>query len=153
MFEKNIFMSNQPVTATSVYQASVARVWSALVNNSELQKWYFTLPEFEAEVGFTFTFVGGPDEEHQYVHRCRITEVIPHKLISYTWAFDGYEGNSLVSFALSPGTDDATVVTVTHEGIETFAPGNPHFAKENFEVGWSHILNQSLKGYLEGVVG
>jgi hypothetical protein len=34
-------------------------------------------------------------------------------------------------------------------GIETFPKDNPDLAKKNFIAGWDHIINISLKDYLQ----
>src|SRR5690606_10824395 len=107
--------------------------------------WYFDLAEFKPEVGFKFQFMGGT-EDNEYLHLCEITEVIPEKKLTYSWRYDGYEGNSFVSFELFEKGDE-TRLKLTHRGLESF-PNNPDFAKTNFEMGWDQIINTSLKEYL-----
>ena len=45
--------------------------------------------------------------------------------------------------------ENKTLLRLTHEGIETFPNETSDFAKENFVEGWNHIINTSLKEYLE----
>ena len=130
------------------FDAPVGKVWKALTDNNEMKKWYFDLAEFKPEVGFKFEFTGGPDDGVQYLHLCEITEVIADRKLTYSWRYEGYEGKSFVTFELSP-QNEKTLLTLTHRGLESFPQGNPDFASNNFNEGWNHILNISLKNYLE----
>jgi uncharacterized protein YndB with AHSA1/START domain len=135
------------ITISCMYDAPIERVWNALTDNNEMKQWYFQLPEFRPEVGFEFQFEGGPDDRI-YVHKCKITEVVPGQRLAYTWRYDGLPGNSLVTFELLED-DSRTKVTVTHEGLDTIAVNGPDFQKQNFVEGWTHILGKSLKEYVE----
>lgn len=116
-----------------------------------MKQWYLDLPEFKPEVGFEFQFTGGT-EENKYLHFCKVIDVIMGKKIAYSWRYDGYEGNSIVSFELfEEGTK--TRLKLTHEGLETFPVSNPDFAKKNFVAGWNEILDRSLKGFVEAAPG
>jgi uncharacterized protein YndB with AHSA1/START domain len=112
-----------------------------------MEKWYYKLKEFKAEVGFTFDFLGGPPDGIQYKHVCEVTEVITEKKLTYSWRYDGYEGLSYVTFELS-AEGNKTRLTLTHTGLESFPPIKD-FAKENFAEGWNSIINNSLQKYLE----
>ena len=92
-------MNTEPIVIEHVFNAPVNKVWAAISNRDEMKKWYFDLAEFKPEPGFDFSFVGGT-EENKYTHLCRVTEAIPGKKLSYTWRYEGYEGNSEVSFEL-----------------------------------------------------
>jgi len=140
---------NSPVIVERLFETTPDKLWKALTDNDELKQWYFVLPTFNPEVGFEFQFYGGRDKDHQYLHRCRITEVIPQKKLAYSWRFKGYEGNSLVTFELIR-EGKGTLLRVTHEGLETFPP-IADFAEHNFKEGWTHIVNITLKEYLEKV--
>lgn len=139
-------MDNQAIVVECTYHASISKVWIAITDKTEMKKWYFDLAEFKAEPGFKFNFWGGT-EDNQYLHLCEVTEVVPGSKLSYSWRYDGYAGNSLVTFELFE-KEDRTLLKLTHKGLETF-PGNPDFAATNFEQGWDHILNIALKDYLE----
>lgn len=138
--------TDTPIIIERTFNLSPEKVWNAITDNNEMKKWYFDLKAFKPEVGFEFKFEGGT-ETNKYLHLCRITEVIPNKKLSHSWRYDGYEGNSFVTFELF-AEGDKTKLKLTHSGLETFPP-NPDFAKQNFVEGWNHIIGKSLKEYLE----
>ena len=138
-------MENKPIIVERVFNAPVSKVWKAITDKAEMKNWYFDLAEFKPEVGFKFQFMGGT-EENQYLHLCEITDVVPEKKLTYSWRYDGYEGNSFVTFELFE-EGNQTRLKLTHRGLESF-PDNPDFAKSNFEDGWDQIINTSLKNYL-----
>lgn len=140
-------MKKQPIIVERIFNAPINKVWKAITEKEEMKKWYFDLSEFKPEKGFKFEFTGG-DENKQYLHLCEIKEVIPEKKLSYSWRYDGQEGNSLVTFELFE-QGNKTLLRLSHEGVETFITDDPNFAKGSFEKGWDHIINISLKDYLE----
>jgi uncharacterized protein YndB with AHSA1/START domain len=140
-------MSSQPLVIEKLLHAPAARVWEALTENVQMKQWYFNLSEFKPETGFEFEFTGG-SEEQQYVHRCRITEVIPGKKLAYSWRYKDYPGDSLVSFELFPDGGD-TLVRITHTGLETFPQASKDFGRESFTAGWNYILGESLRKFVE----
>jgi len=143
-------MNNQPFTIERVYDAPVSKVWKAITDRDEMKQWYFDLSAFRPERGFEFEFSGEGKEGEKYLHKCVVTEVIAEKKLSYSWRYDGYEGNSLVTFELSE-EGNRTRLRLTHSGLETFPRNNPAFAKENFAEGWTYFTGTALKEYLEKV--
>jgi len=141
-------MDTKPVIVVQEYNTSIDKVWNALTNKEEMKYWYFNLPEFYAEEGFEFQFYGGKDENNQYLHLCKITDVSLQNKLSYSWRYDGYPGISFVTFEVFE-KDSKTTLKLTHTGIETFENENSDFAKSEFEAGWNYILHTALKNYLE----
>lgn len=141
-------MKNEPFIIERELNAPVEIVWKAISDKNEMKKWYFDFLEFKAEEGFEFQFYGGT-KEHQYLHICKITEVIPGKKLAYSWRYDDYEGNSIVTFELIP-EGNKTKLRLTHTGLDTF-PANPDFAKENFAMGWTDIIGRSLIAYIDNL--
>ena len=140
-------METEPFVIERTYNAPIERVWQAITDRDKMEQWYFKLREFKPEVGFEFQFYGGT-EEKSYLHLCKITEVVPGKKLSHRWRYDGYTGNSFVTFELFEEEENKTRLKLTHTGLETL-PSEPDFAKENFAAGWTHITGISLKDYLE----
>ena len=136
----------ETVVVERTFQAPIAKVWKALTDVDQMREWFFDLKGFKPEVGFEFGFEV-EHEGHTFDHRCKVTEVVPQKKIAYTWRFEGHEGNSLVTIALSPD-GDKTRLKLTHTGLETF-PKTPAFARENFEKGWTQIISTELKQFVE----
>ena len=89
--------NNQSVTLERIFDAPPEKIWQALSDNSQMKRWYFDLPDFRPEVGFQFQFKGGPAPERQYTHLCEVVEVIAGQKIAYTWRYEGYAGDSLVT--------------------------------------------------------
>ncbi len=141
-------MENQPIVLERQFDAPISKVWKAITDINEMKSWYFDLAEFRTEIGFKFQFTGGPSPDKQYLHLCEITEVIQGKKLTYSWRYDGYSGNSFVTFELFE-QGNKTLLRLIHKGLETFPNENKDFAVKNFEVGWNEIIHASLKGYLE----
>lgn len=141
-------METAPFVIERTYSATADRVWQAITDRDKMEQWYFKLKEFKPEVGFEFEFEGGPPEK-TFLHLCKVTEVIPGKKLTHSWRYDGYEGNSFVTWEIFD-EGDRTRVKLTHAGLETF-PALAEFAKENFVMGWTDILGRMLKEYLEKV--
>ena len=141
-------MNASPFIIERTFDAPVAKVWEAITDNDKMKQWYFDLPGFKPEVGFEFEFTGGPDDGKQYLHLCKVTDVVVGKKITYSWRYDGYPGNSYVTWELFE-EGKKTRLKLTHEGIETLGPGNPDFAKENFAAGWTDFITKALKDFLE----
>jgi uncharacterized protein YndB with AHSA1/START domain len=129
--------------------APVALVWRALTTKKDMCRWYFDLTEFQPQTGFEFQFLV-EHEGNKYDHRCKVTEVIPLKKIAYTWRYEGHAGDSLVTFELFP-EGSQTRLKLTHEGIESF-PNTPAFVRKNFEGGWTRLIGESLKQFVENEV-
>lgn len=139
-------MNENPIIIEALYNAPVSKVWQAITDKSEMQKWYFDLSDFKTEKGFEFQFNGGtPDKT--FVHLCRITEVIPEKKLSHTWRYKGFPGDSLLTFELN-NEEGKTRLKLIHEGLESFSD-EPDFAKENFRTGWNQIIGSNLKNFVE----
>jgi uncharacterized protein YndB with AHSA1/START domain len=135
-----------PLVIERVFDAPVARVWAALTTKEAIGEWSFEIIEFKAEVGFEFQFYCGKGDV-QFLHLCKIVEAVPNQKLAYTWRYEGYPGDSLVTFELF-AEGDKTRLKLTHAGLETFPP-TPHFARENFMMGWTQIIGEHLKKFVE----
>src|SRR5215217_1082020 len=144
-------MNTKETTADAIVlertlNAPVARVWKALTDIDQMREWYFDLKEFKPEVGFEFEFIV-EHEGNSYHHLCRVIEVIPERKIAYTWRYKDEQGDSLVTFQLSP-EGEKTRLKLTHTGLETF-PRTPAYARKNFENGWKAIVDSELRPFIE----
>ena len=145
--KSNLATKDAALVLERTFDAPVSLVWNALTDKDDIRRWSFDIREFEPKVGYEFQFYGG-DETTQYLHRCRVTEAVPNKRLAYTWRYEGYAGDSLVTFELF-AEGSKTRVRLTHQGLETF-PKLPAFARKNFMGGWTQIVGTSLKDFVEG---
>ena len=140
-------MKNEPFIIERILNASVEKVWKAITDKDEMEKWYFDLAEFKPEVGFEFQFYAG-DDKKQWLHACKVTEVIPEKKLTYSWRYEGYSGISYVTFELFDEAEE-TRLKLTHSDLESFPIDEPGLKKENFIAGWKMIIGKNLKVFLE----
>lgn len=141
-------MENNAILIEQILPASPDKVWRAITDKDEMKQWYFNLPTFNPEVGFEFQFTAGPENGIQYLHLCKVTEAITEKKLVYSWWYNDYEGESLVTFELFP-SGNQTKLKLTHDGLESFPSGNPDFSNKSFTEGWTMIIGTSLKEFLE----
>jgi uncharacterized protein YndB with AHSA1/START domain len=140
-------MSNK-IVIERTYEAPIESVWEALTNKDQMKHWYFEVVDFKAEVGFEFQFSAESDGK-TYLHKCRVVEANPITKVAYTWSYDGYVGQSLVTFELFSEDKDKTRLKLTHSDLDTFSKDNPEFSQESFNEGWESILGQSLRNFVE----
>lgn len=135
-----------PLVVETTYNAPVGKVWQAITDNAKMKQWYFDIAAFEPVVGFEFEFYG-ENEGVKFRHLCKVTAVKNEKKLAYSWRYDGYPGNSVVTFELL-ADGDKTKIILTHEGLETF-PDLKDFRRENFAAGWNEIIGNILREYVE----
>jgi uncharacterized protein YndB with AHSA1/START domain len=129
------------------FKAPPGRVWKALTDEAQLRQWYFNVSAFKPEVGFEFHFKGEKDGVC-YLHLCKVTEVVVGKKLAYSWRYEGFAGNSVVTFELfSEG--DKTRLKVTHRGLETLPPSKPDFLNGFYIPAWATTLEDSLRQFVE----
>jgi len=134
-----------PYELIQVYDAHLERVWQALTTRDAMKTWYFPqLRSFEPVPGFEMVF---EDDGSAFKKHWQVTQVLPERKLAHTWTYEGYPGSSEVIFELFP-EGDKTRLKLTHSGLGSF-PGDPHFARHQFEEGWKWIIGDKLKHYLE----
>ncbi len=138
-------MDNGPVVIERVFNAPIDKVWKAISDKNQMKQWYFQVSDFRPKAGFEFSFEGG-NEGKTFIHLCTVTEVITGRKLSYSLRYKGYEGDSLVIFALF-AEGSKTRLKLTHTGLDTF-PQTSDFLKSNFVQGWTIIIGTSLSVYL-----
>lgn len=137
----------QPLVVERTLNASVERVWRAITDREQMKQWYFDLSAFKPEVGFEFQFPGQGHEGEKYMHLCKILEVVPQRKLMYSWAYEGHEGMSYLSFELTP-LGDQTQLKLTHRGLGSF-PNTADFARASFQAGWNELIGVLLKNFVE----
>jgi uncharacterized protein YndB with AHSA1/START domain len=141
-------MGKKIVVIERTYEAPIERVWEALTDKDQMTHWYFEVSDFKAEVGFEFQF-SVESEGKTYLHKCKVVEANPITKVAYTWSYDGYVGQSLVTFELFSEDKNKTRLKLTHSDLDTFPKDSPEFSQESFNEGWKNILGQSLRNFVE----
>lgn len=140
--------NNEPILVEETYNADRNTVWNALTQLNEMRQWYFeTLPDFEPTVGFETQFTVKSDSRN-FLHKWKVTEVVPLEKITYRWQYGRYDGTSFSEFKLTDKGDE-TKLTLTCTGIESFPSDIPEFTRESCMEGWNYFLKESLKEYLK----
>jgi uncharacterized protein YndB with AHSA1/START domain len=140
-------MTTQPIIIERKLNASAERVWRALTDDQQLKQWLPFFAEFKPEVGFETRFTLGADPDRQYEHICQVTEVEEGKKLTYSWRFNGYQGDSYITYELVPDGSQTTV-KLTHTITEPFPADNPDFDSRNFVEGWNYTAD-ALKEFVE----
>ena len=139
-------VSEPIVEVTQQFQESVENVWKALTDVNEMTQWFFdNIPEFEPTVGFKTQFTV-TSENRVFPHLWEITEVIPFQKIVYNWRYEGYKGDSFVTFQLSE-IDNQTQLTISTKVIEDFPDTIPEFKRDSCIAGWNYFIKTSLVNY------
>jgi uncharacterized protein YndB with AHSA1/START domain len=141
---------HHPVKLERIYAAPITKVWAAITEKELLKKWYFDFAEgFKLDIGHEFEWLAGPPDGKQWLHKGKITEVIPGKKLAHTWEYPGYAGKALVEWELSEFEKDKTRLTFTFSTLVPFDPKEEALKRKNFVEGWNHIVNIGLKEFVE----
>jgi uncharacterized protein YndB with AHSA1/START domain len=141
-------IATEAIVVERIYNASSDKVWQALTDTAKMKEWYFDIKAFKAEVGFEFSFYADDGKGRKLLHLCKITAVVPGRKLAYTWKYDYDPNVTVVTFELFP-EGDKTKVKLTHEGVDNFSAQHPELARNNFVQGWTDIVGQNLKAYVE----
>jgi len=140
---------SEPIIVERTFDAPIATVWKAISDRDTMIKWYFEIAAFKPEVGFKFQFTAvGEDGIKKFVHLCEVKDVIVPRKLGYSWRYEGYPGDTLVTWELFE-EDDKTRLKLTHKGFETFPEEAKEISRHNFVMGWNAIIGTGLKGFLE----
>lgn len=138
------------VTVETIFDSSPQKVWEAITKPEMMKVWYFDISNFNLQIGNEFTFYE-PDG-NTYFHKCKILKVEENKLLQHTWTHpEQSKGSSVVIWKIEAINDEKVKVTLTHEGLETFADGGDKFAPENYEMGWNALVKTNLRNYLYNI--
>ncbi len=140
--------NEEPVVIEQEFNRSTSDVWNAIVTVEEMRNWFFeNIPDFNADVGFRTQFPVDSGERI-FLHLWEVTEVVPQRKIVYNWKYEGYAGDSVVSFEIT-GDECTTRLRVTLQVLENFSDDIPEFTRESCVGGWTYFINDSLKAYLD----
>lgn len=139
-------METQPLVMERSYNAPVKKVWDAITDAGQMRQWYFDIRAFEPVPGYKFSFTCIMDNK-EYIHHCEVMEADAPTKLTYSWRYEGFEGNSFVTFELFP-EGEGTKLVLTHKNLESFPPMD-EFRRGSFVEGWTELLGKSLKEYVE----
>jgi uncharacterized protein YndB with AHSA1/START domain len=132
--------------------APIALVWQAITNRAMTKEWYFNFDEdFKLQTSAVFEWTAGDHNSKQWLHRGKMLEIISEKKLVHTWEYPGYSGTSTLSWNLLKIDNATTKITLVHEFTIPFDSSIAELKRENFEMGWNHIINISLKEYLDKI--
>lgn len=145
-------MVTSPVMTEVLLNAPAEKVWQAITEADKMNQWYFKVPEFRAQPGFTFKYFGGEPGGRQYPISCKLVEVVPGRKLVHTWSYDDYPHETTVSFDLFP-EGSQTRLRLTHTGLDSMPAQYPEtVSAHNHQQGWDHIIGTQLKQFVEGNV-
>ena len=109
------------------YDSPVERVWRAVTEPDEMERWFVVRPSWKPELGETF---------EAYGHRGEITELDRPRAFAWTWGVEEYR------FELEPDGDGCRLV-FTHVFNPDLGPQEQH------ERGWRAYFAR-LEAHLAG---
>lgn len=140
--------NEKPVIVEQIFNTPISVIWKAITNRDQMKQWFFeNIESFRPEVGFETKF-NVKTQERNFLHLWKLTEVIPLKKITYNWKYEGYPGDSFVTFELFE-MKNHTKLKLTHNVVESFPNDIPEFTRESCLEGWNYFIRKSLKEYLE----
>ena len=142
--------NDEPVVVEQTFNTSIDTVWKSITEIDQMRQWFFeNIPSFKAEVGFETQF-NVKSQSRNFLHIWKVTEVVPLKMITYNWKYEGISGDSFVVFELFK-QNTLTMLRLTHQVLESFPEDIPEFTRESGVEGWTFFIKKSLKEYLEKI--
>lgn len=129
-----------------IINAPLSKVWKALTEQKQIEKWFMAPDNFIPEVGTTFHMTGTKDGV-SFPHTCTILEVIPEKKLSYTWNMTVIDGETIVTWELEE-QGKTTKLTLTHSQWDKVKFNTPVLSHNDYVNGWNYFTNK-LKEYSE----
>lgn len=140
--------TDKPIGVEQTFDVSPGELWNAITELSQMTQWFFeNIESFEPKVGFETRFVV-ENEGRTFPHLWKITEVESYKKISYNWKYEGYAGDSFVTFELFE-LGEKTKLKLVHTITKDFPPNIPEFTRESCMAGWNYFIVQRLNDYLK----
>lgn len=131
-----------------IINAPVSRVWKALTDQKEIEKWILMRTTFVPKKGSEFIFKTDPDQEMQGFFRCKVKEIVENKKLTFTWNPDPVNVETLVTIELKD-KGNQTELTLIHSGWEKMPADAAQNMKEGHDKGWDLRFVQKLKEVVE----
>lgn len=129
------------------FNVSPSKLWPTITEHHLMIQWFFeNIPAFKAEKDFTTQFnVATP--ERNFLHLWKIIEVVAENKIVYDWRYPDYEGESTVTFEITP-LNKGSELKLTHKVIKPFTANIPEFTEDSCHSGWEYFINNRLKNFV-----
>ena len=142
-----MIISNTLVVVEQTFQVSKETLWGAITELGQMTQWFFdNIEAFEPKIGFKTKFVI-ENEGRIFPHLWTIIDVKPYEKITYNWRYEGYAGDSDVTFELIELVNGIKL-KLTHQVLESFPQNIPEFTRESCLGGWNYFIKERLMSYL-----
>lgn len=138
---------SKPIIKEVILNAPIARVWKAITDKDQMREWYMNIANFEPVMGYEFTFNGECDGDDSATS-CKVIAVEEHKKLAYTWSYDKYPAETIVTFELMP-MGDKTYLKLTHEGLKKIPNTSAEYSRDGHDEGWAEFIQHALKNFVE----
>jgi uncharacterized protein YndB with AHSA1/START domain len=137
---------NPDVVVEKFINASPERIWKALTDGSEIEKWFFTSAETDPRPGgsYKMKWESKKDNLHNHNRWGNYLKFVPNKELQFEWRGLGKENKS--GHAFDPTDEHLTIVTIT------LTPENNGTRVKLIHSGWGATpeWEASRKGHNEG---
>lgn len=146
-------IDDEPVQVSQTFPVSVSQLWQSITEKEKMVGWFFPeIQDFQATVGFQTQFTVS-FEGNDYIHQWEVQKVVPESFLSYSWRYEGFEGDSVVSWQLSPveqsNSGVSTRLDFRHTITKPFLTDDPAFSRDSCQGGWDYFLLQQMPAYFE----
>ena len=125
------------VSKTWFFQQSPDEVWDYLTKPELIEQWLMKC-DFKPVAGHKFQFIN----KSKIDAYCQVLEVVPHKLLSYSWQKGASENaftvDSVVSWTLT-AKNGGTELRLQHNGFTTLEDYSDH------NNGWDYCMNRMIE--------
>lgn len=136
-------MNTKTITKQRFLKATPERVFKALTQKEELEKWFVQEAVIDLKPGGVIQTNWAPGMgEHG-----KVKEVKPPHLFSFTWEGQFSPSPTTLTFALTK-EKDGTLLTLTHSGIGTGAGWEAYTNMDQEDKGWEAHL-KDLTSWIE----
>ena len=131
------------ILQTWFFQQQPSEVWEYLTKPELIEQW-LTKNDFKPVVGYKFQFTSSPkaDSDKPNNAYCRVLEIIPHKLLSYSWRKGINEKeitvDSVVTWTLTK-KNGGTELQLQHNGFTLLEDSIAH------TNGWNYCLSRMIE--------
>ena len=131
-----------------IINAPVSKVWQALVDPKEIEKWMLMSTTFQPVAGKEFTFKAEGMENWDGYFHCKVLEIEINKKLVYTWNSQMLNGETVVSILVKE-IDGKTELKLIHAGWENLPEAIRKQMIEGHSKGWDERFVEKLKTVVE----